>query len=89
MGKVLKMPEFRVVFPCGYERVISNTNYIKGMKHNGKRPIELHITGEIEDMGGMNTYAWQSNILHPRDGIMTHNGKSIYFNGRLVDAAEE
>lgn len=76
------MAEFRVVFPCGHEEVLSNTGYIYGRKHNGKRPVELHITGHIE-FDDIHDYWWQANILHPRDGVMTHNGKVIYSNGKM------
>ena len=75
------MASFRFVFPCGHEEVLENTDYVYGRKHCGKRPIELHIVGDIPSRGGEAnleaTYAWQKNVLHPITGIMTHNGKEV------------
>lgn len=82
------MAMFRFVYPCGHEEVVEHTDYVYGRKFKGKRPIELHITGKIPSRGGEvdleETYGWQKNVLHPSQGVMTHEGKLIYDRGELV-----
>lgn len=74
------MTTFRVVYPCGHEDLIENAPFIKGRKHDGNRPSELHITGDFLEK----YYEWQSHIVHPCKSTMTHNGQVIYLNGERL-----
>ena len=74
------MANFRMVFPCGHERIRENTKYCYGARCCGARPIELHITGTIINPitnKPEKAYEWHRPILHPVLGVMTHDGEVI------------
>ena len=65
-----------MVFPCGHEK-IQEATHIYGCRFNGKRPIELHITGELP-AEGKGSLRWHMPTVHPVIG-------KVYFNGELVN----
>jgi hypothetical protein len=80
------MATFRLVYPDGYEDIIENTEYIYGRKHQGERPVELHITGDMPNKYGRGegSFDWQFPVLHPVVGVMTHNGEVVRVRGGRV-----
>ena len=75
--------DIRIVFPCGHEIRRIDVPYTYGVKHNGARPSELHLTGELPEWDG-GFLNWQSKILHPYKCLMTLNGEVVYQNGEWV-----